>query len=283
VTKFPLINNKKKNNKNLQNFMINNSTYSEKIRSRYHRIRMKSYEANNKKKDKLFKPIFIIGFPHSGTSVLTSIFKDHPLVANWTEASEVWEPYWEENLQDDEYDKLTPKYEKDVKQVDIMRISDAFNRFLKSQKKDRILNKNPRNTVRINYIKKIFPDAKIVHIIRDGREVVNSLTRNTDGSTIEKICERWINSINEVKSQSSKILKSDFYEMYYEDFCDNPKKNISKAYEKCELPLIEKQLNRIPDKLQNFNGKWREEMKVEFHSLVRKKLEPTMLELGYRW
>lgn len=279
--KVSMKNNGKINTKEFKDFNINNDNYKKNVREKYHRIRQKFYFDYDDNNSKLDRPIFIIGFPHSGTSVLTSIFKEHPDVANWTEASEVWEPYWEEGLIDDDFDTLKPKYESDVKQIDILRITDAFSRFVKSQKKDRLVNKNPRNTARISYIKKIFPDAKIIHIIRDGREVVNSLTRNTDGSTIEKICESWIKSLNEVQQQSSKISKSDFYEFHYEEFCDFPKKIISKAYEKCELRLIERQLNKIPDKLHNFNGKWKEEMKEEYHDLVRKKLEPIMRELGY--
>jgi hypothetical protein len=35
--------------------------------------------------------------------------------------------------------------------------------------------KNPRNTLRVPYITSIFPEAKIIHIVRDGRDVACSL------------------------------------------------------------------------------------------------------------
>ena len=108
-----------------------------KIKTRYHRIRNNSYDDFKSKKIFLVKPIFIVGFPHSGTSVLTSVFKNHVDLANWTEASEVWEPQWVEG-QDSDYDRLIPKYEKDVDEMDLIRITEAFYRFVKSQKKKQI-------------------------------------------------------------------------------------------------------------------------------------------------
>jgi len=257
-------------------------TYRERIRIRYHRIMENDFNVTQLKKETLDKPIFIVGFPHSGTSVLTSIFKEHPDLANWTEASEVWESFWEEGL-DEDFDKLVPKYEKDVDPIDSLRIKDAFYRFLNSQKKKRFVNKNPRNTVRILYIKKMFPDAKIIHIYRDGREVVNSVTRNLDESMIEIICDRWVRVMNEVKKQKKEISDSDFYEIKYEDFCESPRDIIISAYQKFEIPIIERQIKKIPDKLHNFNGKWSLEINRKHHNILKNKLEPTMKKLGYEW
>ena len=257
-------------------------TYRERIRIRYHRIMENDFNDTQLKKETLDKPIFIVGFPHSGTSVLTSIFIEHPDLANWTEASEVWESFWEEGL-DEDFDKLVPKYEKDVDPIDSLRIKDAFYRFLNSQKKKRFVNKNPRNTVRILYIKKMFPDAKIIHIYRDGREVVNSVTRNMDNSMIGKICERWVKTIDEIKKQQSKVSKLDFFEIKYEEFCEKPRYIIEKAFQICELKINESQKERIPSKLHNFNGNWMNEIDNEYHSLMRKKLEKTMQKLDYIW
>src|SRR5204862_4656085 len=38
-----------------------------------------------------------------------------------------------------------------------------------------IIEKCPRNSLRVPYIHRIFPEAKIIHIIRDGRDVICSL------------------------------------------------------------------------------------------------------------
>lgn len=252
------------------------------IRQRYHSIRCNEFGENYGEQANLFKPIFIVGVPHSGTSVLVSTFRIHPELANWTESPEVWEPYWAEG-QDSEYNRLEPKYETDVEKMDIVRTRDAYERFVKMENKTRFLNKNPRNVVRIGFMKKIFPDAKIIHIFRDGRDVVNSITRTMPSFMIETICDRWCNSLNEVKNQSAKIPKEDFIGIKYEEFCERPREIIMKAYEKCELKFDEMLISKIPEKLHNFNGKWKSEMKKEYWELLRKKLEPTMNEWGYVW
>ena len=241
---------------------------SKQIRERYHRIRISEFGDSFGEKTNLFKPIFIVGVPHSGTSVLVSTFRIHTDLANWTEAPEVWEPYWTEG-QDSEYNRLEPKYETDVEEIDILRIRDAFSRFVKTENKNRILNKNPRNTVRIEFIKKVFPDAKIIHIFRDGRDVVNSITRNMPSFMIETICDRWSNSLKEVKNQSAKIPKEDFIEIKYEEFCEKPREIIMNAYDKCELKYDDILISKVPEKLHNFNGKWKTEMKKEHWNLLR--------------
>jgi len=255
---------------------------SKSIRERYHRIRKSSYNEFQSGKVSLEKPIFMLGVPHSGTSVLAETFRLHPDIAMWTEAPEVWEPYWSEVV-DNEYNRLVPRYAKDVETMDVLRIKDAFGRYVKSQNKTRLLNKNPRNTVRVEFLRKIFPDAKIIHIFRDGRDVVNSLTRNVPDRMIEEICELWTNSIREFKNQSKNIPSPDLYEIKYEEFCERPNEILIEAYDKCELSINDVITGRLPTKLHNFNGKWKNEINENYHEVMRKKIEPMMIELGYVW
>lgn len=44
-----------------------------------------------------------------------------------------------------------------------------------------LVEKNPRHTLRIPFLKAIFPDAKIIHIVRDGRDVTCSLVPGCGG------------------------------------------------------------------------------------------------------
>ena len=148
-------NNVKKGSKIILNSKKKYDFDSRNIRLRYHRLRKISYNETFEKGLRLEKPIFIIGVPHSGTSVLSSTFKQHPDIAMWTEAPEVFEPYWAEGV-DSEYNRLVSVGEDYVESFDILRITDAFYRYTKSKRKTRFMNKNPRNIVRISYLKKIF-------------------------------------------------------------------------------------------------------------------------------
>ena len=49
----------------------------------------------------------------------------------------------------------------------------------------RLVVKNPRDSFRILFIKKLFPDSKFVHLVRDGRDVTCSLMSAMEGALWE--------------------------------------------------------------------------------------------------
>ena len=51
----------------------------------------------------------------------------------------------------------------------------------RSHGKARFVNKHPRNSVRIDYLRRVFPDARFIHVIRDGRAVVSSIVAQIRG------------------------------------------------------------------------------------------------------
>ncbi|HEY9870425.1 MAG TPA: sulfotransferase, partial [Candidatus Obscuribacterales bacterium] len=44
-----------------------------------------------------------------------------------------------------------------------------------------VVEKNPRNALRVPYIRAVFPEAKIIHIVRDGRDVACSMRPGCGG------------------------------------------------------------------------------------------------------
>jgi len=88
--------------------------------------------------------------------------------------------------------------------------------------------KTPYNTFYLFEIKKIFPNAKCIHIIRNGLDVVYSyvnagLYKNYDKATI-----RWIDSIKLAKKFGKKYPES-YLEIYYEELVKSPEKVIKEV------------------------------------------------------
>jgi hypothetical protein len=79
----------------------------------------------------------------------------------------VWS--WGNNFKPD--DVLT---EKDATQKIISHIQKRFDKFLRQSGKERLLEKTPNNCLRLPFIRAVFPEAKIIHIVRDGRSVFYS-------------------------------------------------------------------------------------------------------------
>jgi hypothetical protein len=157
-------------------------------------------------KEKIVKPIFIIGSCRSGTSIFhrylcrtfqvayftkfSSLYPEAPIAVNqlgvglskrlglsWhepNEAASIWDIYCP---QDNHYmvRRATTKEKCFYRKV-VRNHLWYFNRL-------RFLNKCVRHTVRLNWLISIFPDLQIIHLIRDGRAVASSILeriKNTD-------------------------------------------------------------------------------------------------------
>ncbi|MFQ5741635.1 MAG: sulfotransferase, partial [Acidobacteriota bacterium] len=122
---------------------------------------------------RLQRPIFMIGSPRSGTWLSVRLFACHPDVANFSEAQEIWDPY--HYLDPDSEHHWTAK---DVKREDVVRLHARFEHYRRWEGRARFINKHPWSSVRIDYIRAIFPDAVFVHVIRDGRAVAASMVES---------------------------------------------------------------------------------------------------------
>jgi Sulfotransferase family len=120
----------------------------------------------------LKRPILIIGAPRSGTHMIFRVLGKSARLAHWrpSEAHEVWEADhhpalrgWESNVLDGS----------DANPESVRRIRREF--LLVAGTKKRLLDKNPRNVLRIGFIEAVLPDAHYIFIKRDGRDTVNSL------------------------------------------------------------------------------------------------------------
>lgn len=112
-------------------------------------------------------PILLIGTHRSGTTWFAQQLSQHPTLAYWSEPRYVWS--WGNSYKPD--DVLT---EADAHPNITRHIRDRFARYVSDQGKQRLFEKTPSNCLRISFIRKVFPDAKIIHIIRDGRSVFRS-------------------------------------------------------------------------------------------------------------
>jgi len=118
----------------------------------------------------IHEPILIIGSPRSGTTLLGNWIGRHPEVAYWEEPRTIWSQgnAWRPN---DKLgaENLTPRTAR--------RIDDRFFHFLTESDRSRFAEKTPSNCLRLPFIHALYPDARIIHLVRDGRAVVASMRR----------------------------------------------------------------------------------------------------------
>lgn len=140
------------------------------------RARMRMHQALNVpallRGGRVERPIFVVGAPRSGTHMLFLILRRSSALDHWrpTEAHEVWEyDYhpafrgWDSNVLG--ADDLVPEAAD--------RIRRRF--FLVTGPRRTLLDKTPRNSLRIPFVDGVFPDARYIFLRREGPDNVNSL------------------------------------------------------------------------------------------------------------
>ncbi|MFO7728888.1 MAG: sulfotransferase [Desulfonatronovibrio sp.] len=114
--------------------------------------------------------VFIVGSPRSGTTILGEILDLHPDIRQWYEPYFMWDKYF----------RLSPddvRTENDATAKVKNQIRKSFDRFARKSGASFIVDKSPRNSLKIPFINKIFPGARFIHIIRDGRDATLSINR----------------------------------------------------------------------------------------------------------
>lgn len=111
---------------------------------------------------------FVVGAPRSGTTILGDVLGRHPEIASWHEPYFIWE-YRLSRADDDRRDAS------DANDAVKRFVRREFEYFRSASGKAVVLEKTPTNAFKIEFIRAIFPDAKWIHLYRDGRDVVSSL------------------------------------------------------------------------------------------------------------
>jgi len=263
-------------------------------------LRYLTWKARLRLKDAtLKKPIFMIGCPRSGTTLAVKLFDKHSDVTDWSEAGHIWDPYNYYDAEADHQwgvDKITEK--------DRKRLHSVFEHYRQINGKERFINKHPRNSIRLDYIEAIFPDAYYIHVIRDGRAVVNSIIDNIEkrperqGFPYGNFCKppNWREYLNEdIVTQSAhqwdEIVKyildrkdslgNRYIEIKYEDLCVNTRDTYKALYDFVGMSTAADELQKIPEQLSSMNYKFLEKFTPEQLKTIVSIQGDLLKKLGY--
>jgi hypothetical protein len=121
-------------------------------------------------------PVFIIGCGRSGTTLLGNLLGMHPVVRYLHEPYDLWtaiEPatdVWQLYSRGEHHALL------DARAVSAG-ARRRFGRLISAPPGFTVVEKSPTNALRIGYLDALAPDARFVHIVRDGIEVSRSIER----------------------------------------------------------------------------------------------------------
>ena len=211
------------------------------------------------------KPIFIVGCPRSGTTVLTVRLGRHSQVVAPPETHffELITHFWPPGIKKQPMSNATikrflkiPRIRKlDLKLSEVINLVDHTDRTHRSlfcvimeclrQETGKPIwcEKSPRNLHHAEKIYKFFPNAKIVHIVRDGRDVANSL-RNVfwRENNLAIQAHEWLYNAKIGFELQKRFSHSSFLTVFYEEFIEAPEKVLGSICNFVGLKLESQQL-----------------------------------------
>lgn len=185
-------------------------------------------------------PIFILGMPRSGTTLVEQIISSHPEVCGGDELNffnELVKNYFYKNenfsIQHINHDnannfrKIGQEYINKIKKI--------------AGKSLRVTDKLPINFKWIGFIKLILPNSKIIHCIRNPKDTCISIYKNYFTNTELNYAYNFEELVDFYKLYSDimkfwkKNLSEFITEIKYENLIRNPKKEIPKLIKNCNL------------------------------------------------
>ena len=230
---------------NLKRYKINYSTekqekFFQTIKDNFsEEIFNESMEYGNKK-----KLIFIVGMPRSGTTLVQQILSTHPDVLGIGEKNQFSKDIinsffdsnnlFKKNLYD--YEK---KHFEEIGEEYIKKIKFFQSQNLKNNSNN-ILVKDPLNFRWIGFIRLIFPNAKIIHCIRNPLDNCLSLYKTYFAGGVDfsyNLVElgEFYNLYLDLMKFWKKILPNFYVDISYERIIENKEKEIGKLLKFCDL------------------------------------------------
>jgi tetratricopeptide (TPR) repeat protein len=182
--------------------------------------------------------IFIIGMPRSGTTLTQQILSSHPKVIGAGESNEFSNKIKHNFFQDDEFLKNLNKYDS----VNFNKIGNDYIKSIRqySSNAKYILVKDLLNFPWVGFIKIIFPRAKVIHCKRNPLDNCLSLYKNyfvggVDFSYDLNDLGNYYNLYKDIMVFWNNILPNYCEEIVYEELINNPKEQIKKLLNACNL------------------------------------------------
>ena len=245
--------------------------------------------------------IFAVGARRSGTNWLQRILTAHPDVA--TVPSETYlfsiglQPLWE-RFHQGVFGSPGVGYI----HMDRPALADALREFCDrvflpfldaAPGTERLVERTPQHVTSLELIGEIYPDAHVVHIVRDGRDVARSLLSHDwpdAPRTIEAAAEEW-RSYVDAGDQAGARLRA-YRVVRYEEMLADPKRIVSELYtwlglettpEIVEATLLESEVpfNVDANSPKVASGKWRRSFTEEDLAAFMRVAGETLARLGY--
>ncbi|MEV1166792.1 sulfotransferase [Nonomuraea sp. NPDC049784] len=201
------------------------------------------------------RPVFVIGCPRSGTTMLQLMLHSHPRMAVPPETRFLIPAYYRRRTWGDlriasrrralaqwiATDRSTKFRELKIDKDEFVRqvvegpgslgsvFGTAFRMYADRFDKARWGDKRPSYVKQVDLLLRLFPDAQFIHLIRDGRDCVASL-KEMPWYTLDSFhaISTWAEAIDAGGRLRRTLSEDTYYELRYEDLTDDPSTELKK-------------------------------------------------------
>lgn len=201
------------------------------------------------------RPVFVIGCPRSGTTLLTLMLSSHSRIAIPPETRFLLEVFRQRH----DFGDLTVRRNRrrlgraltrtrgtkfrhlglDRKQVRRAVVASqptmgsaigaVYRTYARSQDKPRWGDKRPSYVRNVDVLRELWPDAQFVHLVRDGRDCVASLTQmRWWPHGIYGAVATWVHSVDLARRAQRRLPADAFLEVRYEDLVADPRAQLER-------------------------------------------------------
>jgi hypothetical protein len=273
---------------------------------------------------KLIAPIFIVGCPRSGTTLLRNLLRSHPRLSFPRETHFIPQIYaaYVDPANEREARRLTDvllqlrwvrrwKCDFDKSALAACRsytgmIDELFQTWLRKEGKQRWGDKTPQNVLHMHTLAAIFPQARFIHVYRDGRDVARSLISSPFGpENWFTAASQWQSLVQAGRQAGAQLPEGMYTEVRYETLLNDLETTLRQVCEFLEEPFdpailaqsvlpIEKRVHRIAALRpfsRGYNGqsiivkdnvnKWKTNVTLKQRILFESVAGELLQELGY--
>ena len=195
-------------------------------------------------------PVFVVGVDRSGTTLLSLIISSHPLIAIPYEshfivamaekygtdiaplpaikqqdllANIINQPY----VKDWDYEINSENIELTANDNVSNIIEKVYKNYARQAGKSIWGDKSPDNTPHIDSLNKLYPDAKYIHIIRDGRDVADSIKgQHWGGSSLPVTLRHWDRTVTLADKMLGMLAPAQVHSLRFEDLVSSPEESV---------------------------------------------------------
>lgn len=158
---------------------------------------------------------------------------------------------------------------------------------------------SPLHTFYLSYIDKIFPEAKYVHLLRDGRDVISSMVKRHGNDYLYEAVHRWKTSIKKTDVFQKTVGSGRYIEVRYEDLVQDSEVTLKRISQFINIEYTPRMLDywKLPTTMEHkYNlyhqnlgkpvftssiGKWQERLSQEQQDYVMKNISEELKHKGY--